>query len=341
MHHQKITILVPTKNRPKYIQRLVGYVQHLPFQFIIGDTSSSPSLVLNKDLTNITYHHLPGLHFTDKINFLISKVNTPYCMLCADDDFLIPDGISQCIQFLEANEDYVCCTGRTLSFLQIQNQVVLKEIYSNAAFAQKHTEVEQRLIHYFNPYRPIYYAVHQTSNLVKSFSIKVEPLNLNLTEFAFAFITFYNGPVKLLPCYYHIREELPQSAGAAFGTLENVMSLDSQKSTQQQFVNTLTQYIAATANKAHATKWVNLAISQYLNFVNGKNINGKTSFINSITKGFLKPYLPWLYYKSIQLKNKILNGKVQPTKQQQAVLAKLSISENEELQKVLRYVAAS
>ena len=48
--------------------------------------------------------------------YLLSIVKTPYVALIGDEDFFIQSSISDCIEFLDNNKDYVSCNGLPLSF---------------------------------------------------------------------------------------------------------------------------------------------------------------------------------------------------------------------------------
>ena len=51
----------------------------------------------------------------EKIATGLKKVNTSFCVLCADDDFLIPDGLRKCLHFLSNNPGYISAHGRYIN----------------------------------------------------------------------------------------------------------------------------------------------------------------------------------------------------------------------------------
>ena len=77
----------------------------------------SSEVFLNVKLPgNITYFHLPGSLFGDKIYSALCKASTPYSCLCADDDFLAENGLKAGQEFLEENLDYVSVQGHYIQF---------------------------------------------------------------------------------------------------------------------------------------------------------------------------------------------------------------------------------
>ena len=53
----------------------------------------------------------PAIAFWDKIAQGVDFIDTDYATMCADDDFIIPSAIAQCIKFLGDNPDYACTQG--------------------------------------------------------------------------------------------------------------------------------------------------------------------------------------------------------------------------------------
>ena len=113
-----ISLLVPTKDRPLYVKRLLKYYSDLNFKGYIyildGSNKKVSKNIINfiKQLNNkkIIYFHdvgFPGM-ITKKY---ISKVKTDYVAQLGDDDYLIPDGIKECIKFLDTNPDFSAAHG--------------------------------------------------------------------------------------------------------------------------------------------------------------------------------------------------------------------------------------
>ena len=69
--------------------------------------SSTEKHHFDKLKENWQHIYTPGLFFTKKVEVVLDKVKTPYLLMCADDDFIIPKSILQCVSFLEENKDYV------------------------------------------------------------------------------------------------------------------------------------------------------------------------------------------------------------------------------------------
>ena len=111
---EKITVIIPSHERHQLLQRAIDYYSELDLFVLIVDSSE---LFLNVKLPeNITYLHLPGSLFGDKIYSGLCNAITTYSCLCADDDFLAESGLKAGEKFLEENLDYVSVQGHYIQF---------------------------------------------------------------------------------------------------------------------------------------------------------------------------------------------------------------------------------
>src|SRR3712207_2514372 len=102
-----VTILIPTHNRHHYLKRILEYYQGEQISIIVAD-STKDAYKGNNDLnSNVRYFHLPTHSLPAKLEWAISKVQTPYVVMCSDDDFTVPGAIYKSIEFLEQNEEFV------------------------------------------------------------------------------------------------------------------------------------------------------------------------------------------------------------------------------------------
>jgi len=115
-----ISIIVPTMNRPGLLLRLVEYFNVLNFKgkILIGDSSdkevysetkSALENYLNK--LDICHIHLPNRSVAAAVLDMNEYLTTSYACLIPDDDFLVPQTIKNCIEFLDEHDDYVAAHG--------------------------------------------------------------------------------------------------------------------------------------------------------------------------------------------------------------------------------------
>lgn len=140
----EITILIPTLNRHRFLNRTLRYYESMSFKgkILIGDSSRKIEANKNRDIVanynenlDIELIECPAPAKTTKVDWigfageaiamkqLLSLVNTQYATFCGDDDFLIPDALIDCAQYLEDSDNYVAVCGNRLEFGVKDNRV--------------------------------------------------------------------------------------------------------------------------------------------------------------------------------------------------------------------------
>lgn len=128
---------MPTLNRHDFVLRALNYYSSVGFKgyICIGDSSTAEAVEktkraiepLRKKL-NIVYNVCPpsprdqGLDPVATsseaicVKELIEAAPTKYAALAPDDDFQIPNGMYECVEFLESHDDYIAAHGSRLNF---------------------------------------------------------------------------------------------------------------------------------------------------------------------------------------------------------------------------------
>ena len=118
----KVAIMIPTMNRPEFIERTIRYYCDIKslHPIYIGDASlESQKPMLDQVLQDyplvVRYFHWPKLNDRKTISSLAREVcndGGKYVAFHGDDDFFIPDSLSECADFLECNSDYATAQGK-------------------------------------------------------------------------------------------------------------------------------------------------------------------------------------------------------------------------------------
>ncbi len=122
MDHQ-LTIIVPTRNRPEFLRRLLYFFSEMQVKskIVVVDSSGNNVLtengqtILSSPLKDMIVHKHDPSNMITKCRLAMEQVTTPYSVFCADDDFVLSDSVQQCIEFLEDNDDYASATGTWIS----------------------------------------------------------------------------------------------------------------------------------------------------------------------------------------------------------------------------------
>lgn len=176
-HGVLVTVLVPTHNRYPFLLRLLQYYRDLgaPFPMRVLDSSSDPAdsaqlqmlmSALDVDWRRYDAHTLP----TPKLYDGIRGVTTPYVVLWADDDLMVPRTIAAGAEFLEAHRDFSVTHGRSglfeLMTMHGGHLIVNTCRYPQPSYLD--ATAADRLLHYFQESTTLFYSVHRTPNLTKN-----------------------------------------------------------------------------------------------------------------------------------------------------------------------------
>ncbi len=234
----KCTVVIPTYNRPNHLKRILSYYhqygKNLPV--LIADSSTEENKSLNRETVatflNTSFSYIDkydsNTHPYHKILDALKRVSTKYCTLCADDDFVTPNGIMQSVDFLEHNPDFTVAHGRYIRFKLEDNGPDTKFLWYNdylppkintsskpasklndindawsIAFPGAVDRLRYRLLDY--PL-PTYYAVHRTDffRLAWEETLKATD-DILFAELLYTMLTLIHGKMKCLDVLYGAR----------------------------------------------------------------------------------------------------------------------------------------
>ncbi len=217
-----ITIVIPTFNRCRYFLRVLDYYNtYTPgVRIIVADSSRDEEAESNRAIAssfgglNILYlgYH-PDINGVHKMLEMSSHVETPYVVFCADDDFVIPNGIIESKRFLEKNPDYTTAHGHYIQFKTEQHGT---KFWWNAIYpydSNTSSDAVRRFMKHFSNYSiPTFYAVHRAEFLQMIFSEDLKyATDVRFGELLPTMLTSIYGKMKHLDVFYSARDGLSGS----------------------------------------------------------------------------------------------------------------------------------
>lgn len=214
------TIIVTSYNRPRSLKRTLEhlYSYEVKFNLIIADSSEDLSkdlelqnLINKKKILVKSFNQ--EISVVEKIVKTLEIVKTKYCVLCPDDDFLIPTSIVKCIDFLEKNHDYSCCHGKYFvhsNFINTKKFGIFFNDLSKKLISSEQPNPVDRIKSYLsgklaNQYT--FYAVFKTVDHKKIWNETLTYANnWIVNEYTPCLISLMIGKMKTLPIFYMSRE---------------------------------------------------------------------------------------------------------------------------------------
>jgi glycosyltransferase domain-containing protein len=224
----QLTFLLPLKNRADYSITWLQHNINPDYDYFIADGSSDDSnenLFSNLNLPNLTYKRYPedktvGV-FLSKVWDAMRQIDTPYLMMCDNDDFLNFYGIPGCLDALAAHPEAVCAGGPLVGVSHIRKSdskilysLPFKIVPSSAKLNGKAGfEALQQM---FRDYSHMYYNVFRTVVCREIWQDinRLEIENVFLMELLQAELTFCHGKYIETGANHYIRLTNPTSSVA-------------------------------------------------------------------------------------------------------------------------------
>ncbi len=194
-----LTVIILSRNRQKYLLRQIKYWETTQFLILIFDQSPS-SLNYSENSRNIKYFHC-NLDFKDRLILASKELKSKYVIFLPDDEFLIPSSLINCIKFLEENQNYVSCAGRTIQF-GVESEIFAVNIYENLSnFDLNNDKSFERITTLAYPYKfqPIHSVcrsiVWKTTSEIFENSTKFPP---DMFELMYGFTAAFYGKLKVI-----------------------------------------------------------------------------------------------------------------------------------------------
>lgn len=201
---KSFTLIIPTHNRQDYLIRSYSYYSKFNFKVIYCDSTITPYNLVSSN--NIFYYHLPNFSFSEKILYVLEKIDTDYVALCADDDFILSDTISLGYEIISCNKKITTIIGNIVQFHEkFDNTFFTNKIYASTNF---NYPPKKNVDFFLSNYRQILWGMYKKEILNLSFLIikELELNNDNFIELIISVVSAYNGEIKFLNNIWSARE---------------------------------------------------------------------------------------------------------------------------------------
>ena len=214
------SIIITSHNRPKTLIRTLKFLIMCDSNANIIIADSSKNILSDMELkkfivlNGIKLKIFPeDIRVAEKISLTVESSKTMYSVLCADDDFIYPDSIKKCINFLEHNPGYIACHGKYYSHtngdITKKKGLVLRKLTKKLISADEESS-DDRVKKYIAgkiEQQYTFYAVMKTSDLAEVWRETSKYANeWFFLEYYSTLISLMKGKMKTLPIFYMSRE---------------------------------------------------------------------------------------------------------------------------------------
>ena len=311
----KVAIIIPTKNRIDFLIRLLNYyrTENSIHPIYIGDASDNSNIDIiekfNATISNtkINYHHLPNLNIRKTITYLGNLVKEDFCAIICDDDYLVPNSLMKCANFLNSNLDYRTAQGKSIIFT-LKNKGPYGDILGSGEYwipkEFNHINSIDRLKYFANNYFVPQFSVHRTKEFVEDSIFYNQVEDESFGELLHCFTFLCKGKSKFLDCLYLVRQDhisryhLPTPIEWITGSewnrsyqffikcLSNILSIENKLTLIESEViikDLFNDYLSNSITKrSRRSKQKISSIYKFYKFINNLNINIINKFMNKL-----------------------------------------------------------
>ena len=316
---KNLTLIIPTYNRPQFLQRILEYYNSykVNFKIIIVDSSIPLNKKLNKKISglfpklNILYldDFYPELAPHHKYARMVRFVKSKYVCFCPDDDFIVPNGIKEAVDFLEKNPDYSAAHGTYISFYENtnlfgSNQFWWMFIYPYQSITSSNPL--QRLISHLTNYYQVLWAVRRTDTVKTCYKefmkSKVDPYLFG--ELLPDMLTLIFGKMKRLNTFYAARQAFSTSYGY-WPSLIDARKEGTYYDEYTKFRNCIAENLAKYGfSKNKSLQIIDVSMDKYLKTTIQEHLMGRANLMLKYFPSFIKSSVRLIHVKYLFSKPK-------------------------------------
>lgn len=265
----RLTLVIPTFQRPQFIKRQIEYWADSPHHLLIVDGSIerwTPPRDLEK--AKITYIHAPGLSPENRIRMSGDHIRTDYVALIPDDELFVKSAVEKCIAVLDSDAFVASCKGLAIGFHLAGGKVYVRPVYAGLLeYGVSGLSGENRmLVHLENYEMASLWAVQTRRAYVagaKALSLSHYPSGAT-AEIAIALATAFSGKIVVLKELMWLRSYENENIWWGKNRLEFQEWFNSlPRSERSDFVHSIAQGIIVTHDIRPSHESIVSAIQAY------------------------------------------------------------------------------
>lgn len=206
-----IKIIFNLNGRTRYVERYLKMIEknYLNYDFfdilIINELGSKSINKKFKVINTSSSKKITGMNGIFREIFKKKSIlkNYKYCCFVEDDNFIFPNSLFKSQKFLENNNNYIACSGKSFIFSKNNNKYSYLNSYSSPNTVDNmdvdiRFQTYNKALCYYNLFRKEYFF-----KILKKISLIKDD---NMSEVFFNFLTIKFGGIKKLNCIYLARE---------------------------------------------------------------------------------------------------------------------------------------
>lgn len=203
----KTTIIIPVLNRRHTLPRILNYYKNSNIPILVCDATKTSYKRIN-EFPWVEYLHKPDKLHVDFMVDVLQKINTPYSVNLADDDFLLIPAIRYCEDYLNKNKNCSAIMGQEAAlydnFLEFESDHFVLEQLEPMSFE----DPKKRMEYAWKYFTAKNHAIIRTNYHLEVFKFMQDHPNLFAVKFLdkiLSLILAYRGNIVSAPIFYNLR----------------------------------------------------------------------------------------------------------------------------------------
>ena len=213
-----VTLLLPTvAHRIEFLRSTLDFfdVAMQGVRIVISDhTEDGDREVVSRlvadypNLATRVERHPGSMHFLERLCACARVATTPYVVVHADDDFMLPAAVDEAVTFLDRSPDHVACQGRTF-FLKLRAPQSCA-VKVNRSMTRAETDVVSRVVAQCTNFTPTLYTVTRREAFIAANEAALNfTTNVVFWQYLSACLLAARGKLRVLDCLHYLRLDNP------------------------------------------------------------------------------------------------------------------------------------
>ena len=169
-----LTIWIPTKNRPEFLERVLYYYSKTAFSGVlfVGDSSEGEALERNRESIEnysqslqVYYQYFPGLGQGQVSASLVPEIETEYSTFLSDDDLIVTEAVNPIMARLNGDAQLSGMNGKALTFNVLNDNAwgIVSNVHWYPLASLPQPTPSERVAEYFSSVKNTNMCIQRTS----------------------------------------------------------------------------------------------------------------------------------------------------------------------------------
>jgi glycosyltransferase domain-containing protein len=218
----RFALIIPTYEGTAFLRRTLDYFGELgyPGRLVLADDSSGPHRSFAESAAGlypelaIELHAYPhGTRFLAKLISTLERLDARFVMLCAQDDFVVPEALERLVARLDADPGLAATRGQIARFKLLGGNDI--RLIPHPMKPHPETDPAERVLQHLRDFCPAFYSVHRRELLIEALRLtEAKTKNVIFFQYLSSCITAFQGRIDCTDELFYLRQSHPASWAA-------------------------------------------------------------------------------------------------------------------------------